>query len=62
MRLHFSGCGPGGRGFESRRSPSSALQIAIFRETVDQHGVNGGDNFRASRADSGTTGVFATAL
>jgi hypothetical protein len=47
VRLDFSGCGPGGRGFESRRSPSSALQIAIFRETVDRRGVNGGDNFRA---------------
>ena len=25
-----AGCGPGGRGFESRRSPSSSLQITIF--------------------------------
>ena len=41
-----AGCGPGGRGFESRRSPSSSLQIAIFGVTVDRLGDNGGDKFR----------------
>jgi len=30
------GCGPGGRGFESRRSPSSYLQITIFCVRVDR--------------------------
>src|SRR5688572_26243424 len=40
-----AGCGPGGRGFESRRSPSSYLQITIFCVVGDRRGDNGGDNF-----------------
>jgi hypothetical protein len=58
IRRVFLGCGPGGRGFESRRSPSSALQIAIFRETVDRRGVNGGDSFSRLAGRFGDNGRF----
>ena len=38
------GCGPGGRGFESRRSPSSSLQMTIFCAAVDRaRGTRGED-------------------
>ena len=30
----WSGCGPGGRGFESRRSPLKALQMTKFAEVA----------------------------
>jgi hypothetical protein len=52
------GCGPGGRGFESRRSPSSSsLQIAGFRASSEPPFSAAGTDARATTA--GTRGEEA---
>src|ERR671912_605729 len=45
------GCGPGGRGFESRRSPSLHLQMTIFCVSVDRPQGKRGEIRPAKRLD-----------
>ena len=57
-----SGCGPGGRGFESRRSPLKCLQTGTLRFTGVSGGVNAGSKSRAGEAEKRFTGRWSFAV